>query len=112
MDCDFFQFLLHAVATLNVSNAEGKVMILLLKFFQRLLISFDAIFRRETSTALQLKSQKQISRHSAVCLPFIGGNMFLPTAVDQTFSIVVSKCRMSREFCCLFTGSLPENHKF
>ena len=64
----FYQFLLHAVATLNVSNAEGKVMILLLKFFQRLLNSFDAIFRQETSTTLQQKSQKQILRHSAVCL--------------------------------------------
>ena len=38
--------------------------------------------------------------------------MSVPMAVDQTFSIVVSKCRMSREFCCLFTGSLPENLKF
>ena len=84
-----YQFLLDAVVTLNVSNAEGKVMILLSKFFQRLLNSFGAIFRRETITALQWKSQKQISRHSAVCLPFIGGNMFLPMAVDQTFSIVV-----------------------
>ena len=46
------------------------------KFFRRLLNSFDAIFRRETSTALQRKSLKQISRHSAVCLPFIGRNIF------------------------------------
>ena len=43
-------------------------------------------------------------RNSAVCLPFIVGNIFLPLADDQMFSIVVSKCRMSREFCCLFTG--------
>ena len=60
----------------NVSNAEGKVMILLWKFYRRSLNSFDAIFRRETSTAPQWKSQKRISRHSAVCLPFIDGNIF------------------------------------
>ena len=48
---------------LNVSNAEGKVMIVLSKCFRRLLNSFDAVFRRETSTALQRKSQKRISSH-------------------------------------------------
>ena len=26
-----------------------------------------------------------------VCLPFIGGNIFLPVADDQMFSIVISK---------------------
>ena len=40
--------------------------------FRRLLNSFDAIFRRETSTALQRKSQKRISRQVLVCLPFVG----------------------------------------
>ena len=74
-----------------VSNAERKVMILLSKVFLRLLNSFNAIFRRETSTALQRKSQKRISRHSAVCLPFIGKNIFLPVDDDQTFSVVISK---------------------
>ena len=29
----------------------------------------------------------------------------LPMADNQTFSVVVSKRRMSREFCSLFTGS-------
>ena len=37
-------------------------MILLSKVFLRLLNSFDAISRRETSTAPQRKSQKRISR--------------------------------------------------
>ena len=57
-------------------------MILLSKLFRRLLNSFDAIFRGATSTALHWKSQKRISRHSAFCLPFIGGNIFLPMADD------------------------------
>ena len=65
-------------------------MILLSKFFRRLLNSFDAIFRRETSTTLQRKSQKRISRHSAARLPFIVGSIFLPMADDQTFSVVIS----------------------
>ena len=65
-------------------------MILLSKFFQRLLYSFDAILRQETSTTLLQKSQKRISRHSATHLPFIGGSIFLPVADDQTFSVVVS----------------------
>ena len=80
-------------------------MILLLKFFRRLSNSFDTIFRRETLTALQRKSQMRISRHSAVCLLFIGENIFLHLANDQTSSVVILKCRMGREFCCLFTGS-------
>ena len=66
-------------------------MILLSKVFRRLLNSFDAIFRRETSTALQQKSQKLISRLCAVCLPFIGGASFLPMADDQKFFVVISK---------------------
>ena len=33
-------------------------------------------------------------------------------ADDQMFSVVISECRLSGEFCCLFTGSQPENHKF
>ena len=66
-------------------------MILLSKVFLRLLNSFNAIFRRETSTALQQRSQRQISRHSAIFLPFIGRNIFLPVADDQMFSVVISK---------------------
>ena len=43
-------------------------MILSSKVFQRLLnYSFDTIFRGETLTALQQKSQKRISRHKC-CL--------------------------------------------
>ena len=37
-------------------------------------------FSAQTSTALQRKSQKRISRQALVCLPFIGGNIFSPTA--------------------------------
>ena len=66
-------------------------MILLSKVFLRLLNSFNAIFRQEVSTALQQKSHKRISRHSAVCLPFIGTNISLPVDDDQTFSVVISK---------------------
>ena len=70
------------------------------KVFQRLLNSFDAIFRQETLTdplrdPLQRKSQKRISGQVLVCLPFIGRNTFLPTANDQTFT--VSFCFKSAE---------------
>ena len=40
----------------------------------------------------------RISRHSAVCLPFIGENIFLHLANDQTSSVVILKCRMGRNF--------------
>ena len=66
-------------------------MILSSKVFLRPLNSLNAIFRRETSTALQRKSQKLISRHSTVCLPFIDRNIFLPVADDPMFSVVISK---------------------
>ena len=33
-------------------------------------------------------------------------------ADDQTFYVVVSQCKMNREFCCFFTGRSLENHKF
>ena len=46
-------------------------MMLILKVFLRLLNSFEAIFRRETSTALKRKLLLwQISRQVLVCLPF------------------------------------------
>ena len=57
-------------------------MILILKVFRRLFNFFNAIFRQETSTALQQKS---------ICLPFIAGNIFLPIADDQMFPVFVSK---------------------
>ena len=66
-------------------------MILILKVFLRLLYSFEIIFRQETSFVLQQKSQKR---------------MFLPRVLaikSLTFSL--QKHRMSREFCCSFTGS-------
>ena len=37
-------------------------------------------FSAQTSTALQRNSQKRISRQALVCLPFVGGNIFSPTA--------------------------------
>ena len=58
---------------------------------------------------LPLLTSATQAMYSAVCLPFIGGNIFLPMADDQTFYVVVSKCRMNREFCCLYKR---ENHKF
>ena len=42
-----------------------------------LLNSFDAFFR--------------VSRQVLVCLPFTGGNIFLPMADNQTFSVFISK---------------------
>ena len=77
------------------------------KVFQRLLNSFDAIFRQETSTdplrdPLQRKSQKRISRKVLVCLPFIGRNTFLPRANDQTFTVFISKVQNEQEIL-LFT---------
>ena len=81
-------------------------MILLSKVSLRLLNSFNAIFRRETSTALQRKSQKQISRHSAVCLPSIGRSIFLHVADDQTFSIVISKVQNEQRILLFVHGKL------
>ena len=52
-----------------------------IRFFQRLLNSFNAVFTRETSTALQGKSQKD-SRQVLVCLPFVDRNTILPIADD------------------------------
>ena len=37
-------------------------------------------FSAQTSAALQRNSQKRISRQALVCLPFVGGNIFSPTA--------------------------------
>ena len=58
----------------------------------------------QTSTALQRKSQKRISRQALVCLPFIGGNSFSPTADNQTFSVFVSKVQNEQ-------GILPFVHR-
>ena len=48
-----------------------------------LLNSFNAVFRRETSTAVQVKSQKD-SRQVLVSLPFVDRNTILPMAVNTT----------------------------
>ena len=60
-----------------------------IRFFQRLLNSFNAVFTRETPTALQGKSQKD-SRQVLVCLPFVDGNNTLPMANDETKSFPFS----------------------
>ena len=52
----------------NISNAGEKFMISIPKVFLRLLNSFKVIFRQETSTALQRKSQKQINFKTSACL--------------------------------------------
>ena len=78
-------------------------MILILKVFLRLLYSFEIIFRQETSFVLQQKSQKRIS---SAFFYFLLAEMFLPRVLaikSLTFSL--QKHRMSREFCCSFTGS-------
>ena len=68
-------------------------MILLSKVFRRLFNSFNVIFRQGTITALQRKSQKLISRHRACLFTFYRWNIFLPTADDQKFSVIVSEVR-------------------
>ena len=77
----------------NVSNTEGKVMILLSTVFRRLLNSFNVIFRQETLTALKRKTHKLISRHSTCLFTFYRQNIFLPTANDQKFFGIVSEMR-------------------
>ena len=62
---------------LNVSNTGEKLTILIPKVFLRLLNSFEAIFRQETSTSLQWKSR---------------------------FTFSFQKCIMSREFCHSFVN--------
>ena len=76
------------------------------KVFLRLLNSFDTIVRREISTALQKKPQKQISKQLLVCLPFMGRNIFLPMADDQTVSIIF--CFNSAECAGNFAVYSPE----
>ena len=66
-------------------------MILLSKVFQRLL---NYLF--DTDEKLQLlcssSHRSEFQDISAVCLPFISGNIFLPMADDQTMcSFVISK---------------------
>ena len=68
-------------------------MILLSKVFQRLLNVHLTPFSDEKLQLLCSKSDRsEFQDISAVCLPFISGNIFLPMADDQTmFSFVVSK---------------------
>ena len=71
--------------------------------------SFDTIFRRETSTAQECSRshRSEFQNISAVCLPFISGNIFLPMADDQTmFSFVVSKVQNEQGILCLVEVTL------
>ena len=72
-------------------------MILMWKVFQRLLNSFDAIFRRETSSEFHSGihcSGSHRSKYQDKCL-FVcllsAEILFLPMANDQTFPVFVSK---------------------
>ena len=77
-----------------------------LKVFLRLVDSFEIIFREEISSALQQKSQKQIS---SACL-FV--DIFCLKLAIKCFTFSLQKCKKSREFCCLFTGSWHEGLYF
>ena len=67
-------------------------MILLSQVFRRLLNSFDAIFRRETSTALQLGSHRSEFQDFVLFVYLLlVALFFLPMADDQKFFVVVSK---------------------
>ena len=64
-------------------------MILMLKVFSRLVDSFEIIFRQETFSALQRKSQRRIS--SACLFTFYRGH-FLSRADDQ-FNVLPFHCK-------------------
>ena len=68
-------------------------MILILKFFQRVLNSFEAIFRRGTSTALVAGgSHRSIFQDKCLFVYLLLAEIifFLPMADDQTLFIFVS----------------------
>ena len=68
-------------------------MILLSKVFQRLLnYSFDTISDEKLQLFCSRSHRSEFQDISAVCLPFISGNIFLPMADDKMMcSFVVSK---------------------
>ena len=69
-------------------------MILISKFFQRVLNSFEAVFQRETSTALVAGgSHGSIFQDKCLFVYLLAAEIifFLPMANDQTLSIFVSK---------------------
>ena len=90
-------------------------MILMSKVFQRLLNSFDAIFRRETSTDPlrdPLHNGSRRSKYQDKCL-FVcllsAEILFLPMANDQTFPVLVSKVQNEQGILLfIHSGSLFE----
>ena len=80
----------------NVSNTGVKVMTLILKVLQRP-IKFIQCHLAEV-TEVNFKT-------SACFFTFYRPN-------TECFLFSLQKCRMSREFCCLFTESWPDSHEF
>ena len=79
----------------------GGLGFLISKVIRRLLNSFHAIFRRETSTALQRKSQMQISKHKKCLFVYLlsAEIFFCHGQRSNVFRFRFKLyCRMSREF--------------
>ena len=76
---------------LKAAKSGGKtVMILILKVCLRLLYSFEIIFRQETSSVLQQKSQKWIS---SALFYFLLVEIFSPRAGDQKSYFFTAKAQ-------------------
>lgn len=76
---------------LKAAKSGGKtVMILILKVCLRLLYSFEIIFRQETSSVLQQKSQKWIS---SAFFYFLLVEIFSPRAGDQKSYFFTAKAQ-------------------
>ena len=76
-------------------------MTLILEVFRRLLDSVDAIFIRE----LHCSEVTETNFNTSACFVYVlsAEIVFCLLPTTKCFPFLFQKCRISREFCCLFT---------
>ena len=107
-DCDFLSVFSSCGSDLSFLTLKEKSWFYYWRFVEDYYIHLTPFSDEKLQLFCSGSYRSEFQDIVLVCLPFISGNIFLPVADDQKFQ----KCQMSREFCCSFTGSYTENHKF
>ena len=90
-DCDFLSVFTSCGSDLTYLTLKGKTWFYYQRFFEDYYIHLMPFSDEKLQLLSSGSHRSEFQDTVLVCLPFISGNIFLPMADDQTFSIIVSK---------------------
>ena len=90
-DCDFLSDFTSCGSDLMSVMLKGKTWFYYQRFFEDYYIPLTPFSDDKLQLLSSGSHRSEFQDIVLVCLPFISGNIFLPMADDQTFSIIVSK---------------------